>query len=286
VARGERPGTGSRLRARAETAVVPFPRSGRGGRLELHRLAPSGRSLAVCATLIALAGCGWLVARTTSLFAVDTVVVSGAPPAVAREVDAAVAEARGRSLLAVDVERLRARVEAVPSVASAEFDRAFPHTLAVRVVPERPVAVLRQGADSWLASARGRVMGTLERGARPALPRVWLGQSVAIRVGGLLSGDPAAAVRAVAPLADRTLPVRVASVRATADELTLTLRSGVEVRLGDGSQLPFKLAVTARILPSLGEDDAYLDVAVPKRPVAGPSLDSQVEGETQPSTQP
>jgi len=271
---------------RAESAVVPLPGSRRGGRLELRRFAPSGRSLVIGLALVALAGCSWLVARTTSLFAVDTIAVSGAPPDVAASVRTALASADGTSLLGLNLTRLRAEVEDVPMVASVTFDRAFPHTLAVSVVPERPVAVLRQGADSWLASARGRVLARLEHGARPALPRVWLGKGASIRVGALLDGDPAAAVRAVAPLADRSLPLRVASVKATDDELTLILRSGLEVQLGDGSQLPVKLAIAARIVPSLQEEDAYLDVAVPKRPVAGATLDSQVDPEIEPSTPP
>jgi len=122
----------------------------------------------------------------------------------------------------------------------------------------------------------------LERGARPALPRVWLGRGTEIVVGGRLAGRPLAAVRAVAP----PLPVRVASVRASARELTLVLRSGVELRLGDGTDREVKLEVARRILPSLEAGTRYLDVSVPQRPVAGGTLDSQVEVETQPSTTP
>jgi hypothetical protein len=169
-------------------------------------------------------------------------------------------------------------------VASVTFDRAFPHTLAVSVVPERPVAVLRQGADSWLASARGRVLATLEHGARPVLPRVWLGKGASISVGALLDGDPAAAVRAVAPLADRTLPLsrRLGEGdRRRADADPPLWPRGAAGRRHTAAR---ELAIAARIVPSLPEEDAYLDVAVPKRPVAGPTLDSQVDPETEPST--
>jgi cell division protein FtsQ len=220
----------------------------------------------------------------TSLFAVDTIEVRGARAGVAADVRSALASAEGRSLLSLDVPGLEARIEAIPTVADATIDRAFPHRLVVSVVPERPVAVLRQGADSWLASAGGRVVATLPRGTRPELPRVWLGRGATPAVGGALAGDAAAAVRAVAPLAGSSLPVRVASVRATRTELTLVLRSGREVRLGDGTQLQLKLAVAARILPALAPGEGYLDVAVPERPVAAESLDPQPEGETSGST--
>jgi cell division protein FtsQ len=263
---------------------LPRPRS--GGRLELDRLAPSAGSIVVGLVLVVLAGVSWLVARTTPLFAVDTIAVHGAPMPVSADVRGALTDAEDRSLLALDLAALTARVEALPTVASARLDRAFPHTLGVAIVPERGVAVLRQGARSWLASGRGRVMGSLTHGARPVLPRVWLGRAASVRVGSVLTGEPAAAVRAVAPLADASLPLRVASVKATAAELTLKLRSGLEVRLGDDSQLPLKLAVTAKLLPVLAESQGYLDVAVPERPVASQSLDSQVEVEVQASTLP
>jgi cell division protein FtsQ len=263
-----------------------LPRSRSGGRLELDRLAPSARSIAVGVVLVVLAGVSWLVARTTPLFAVDTIAVQGAPGHVSADVRAALTDAQDRSLLALDLAALTARIEALPTVASARLDRAFPHTLGVGIVPERGVAVLRQRARSWLASSRGRVMGSLAHGARPALPRVWLGRAAAVRVGAVLTGEPAAAVRAVAPLADAGLPIRVSSVKATAAELTLMLRSGLEVRLGDGSQLPLKLAVTAKLVPALAESQGYLDVSVPERPVASGTLNSQVDPENQPSTSP
>jgi cell division protein FtsQ len=286
VASGGRTGQGSRLRARAESAVVSIPRPRRGGRLELSRLVPSGRSVALGLALLAGGGLAYLAAVSTSLFAVRSVAVAGADRRLAGDVRATLAVARDRSLVGLDVADLELRVEALPTVASAVIDRSFPHQLTVTVVPERPAAVVRRGSDSWLVSARGRVMGPLALGGRAALPRIWLGRGAALESGSMLSGDDAAAVRAVAPLAGSGLGLRVASALATRDELTLRLRSGLEIRLGDGTQLPLKLAVTASVVPQLDEGIAYLDVAVPERPVAGADPDPQVGVETQPSTTP
>jgi cell division septal protein FtsQ len=250
-----------------------------GGRLDLARIVPSGRSIALGLALLAVAGGAWAGARLTSLFAVERISITGAPAAVEADVRRTLGSVGGESLLAVDLARLRVRVEALASVASVSFDRAFPHTLAVTVVPERPVAVLRQGARSWLASERGRVMRGLVRGARPALPRVWLGRGVSIHVGAALRGPAAAAVAAVAPLAGSALALDVASVQASAGELTLKLRGGVEVRLGNASDLPLKLAVASSVVPKLDAATPYLDVSIPRWPVAGPDLNSQVEVE-------
>jgi len=284
VASGGRPGQGSRLRARAESAVVSIPRARPGGRLELGRVVPSARSVVLGVALLVVAGIAYLAATTSSLFAVRSVAVSGGNAALAADVREALQPVVGESLVGLDLDGLQARVEALPTVAAVSIDRAFPHELAVAVVPERPVAVLRRGAESWLASARGRVMGTLPKGARLGLPRVWLGRGGALAAGDMLAGDPAAAVRAVAPLSGSSLALGVRSVRATHSELTLVLRSGLEVRLGDGTQLPLKLAVTAAVVPKLGADTAYLDVAVPERPVAGIDSNPQASIEAQDST--
>jgi len=107
-----------------------------------------------------------------------------------------------------------------------------------------------------------------------------------VRLGEPVRGLQLTAVTAVAPLVEEPLPVAVASVVAERGELTLVLRSGLELRLGDGSDLPLKLEVSRRILPHLGASDAYLDVSVPNRPVAGETLDSQVEVESSTSTIP
>jgi cell division protein FtsQ len=255
-----------------------------GGRLELSRLAPSGRSL-LTGILILLAGLGlYAAARTTSLFAVDEIAVTGVSQEVAADVRKALAPALGESLLGLDLPELERRVEAVPAVASASLDRAFPHTLALTVVPEAPVAVLRQGSGSWLAAAGGRVIAELETGARPGLPRVWLKRDVDVRVGEWLRGPQLRAVAAVAPLAVRPLPVPVASVTAARGELSLELRSGLELRLGDVRDLAVKLEVARRVLPQLAGSEDYLDVSVPERPVAGETLDPRVEVETEVST--
>ena len=128
----------------------------------------------------------------------------------------ALAPALGESLLGLDLNELTRRAEQVPMVASASFDRAFPHTLEIAVVPEVPVAVLRQGSSSWLAAAGGRVVAELDKGERPGLPRVWLKRDVDVRVGESLRGPQRRAVAAVAPLVEEPLPSAVNSVVARA----------------------------------------------------------------------
>lgn len=228
----------------------------------------------------------YAAARTTPAFSVDTLAVEGASPEVAAEVRTALAPVLGESLLALDLGDLARRAEGVPSVAAVSFDRAFPHTLRIAVVPELPVAVLRQGAASWLAAASGRVVGEVEKGARAGLPRVWLHRSVDVRVGETLAGAQRPSLAVLGLLAERPLPFGVRSVAAGKSGLVLKLRTGLELRLGNALDLPVKLEVARRVLPELGRSGGYLDVSVPDRPVAAGTLDSQVEVESSGSTVP
>jgi cell division protein FtsQ len=285
VASGGRVERGSRPRARAASVVVPLPRRITGERLDLARLVPSGRSLGIALQIVVGTAFAWLGARETGVFAVRAVEVSGASPAVAAQVRRALAPAQGTSLLKLDLDAARQGVEALPTVAGASFDRAYPHTLRVVVVPERPVAVVRQGADSYLVAESGRVIASVDRREHAALARIWVDRRVTLRVGETADGDLRTAVAAVAPLAGSRFPGRVSSVTTTAKELTLRLRSGLEIRLGDALDVPLKLAVATRVIPLLDPGTAYLDVAVPERPVSG-SLNSQVEVETTASTTP
>ena len=247
---------------------------------------PSGRSFLI-GLLILLTGLGlYAAARGTSAFAVREIAVEGASPELAGDVRTALAPALGESLLGLDLADAGRRAEALAPVAAVTFDRAFPHTLTVLVRPEVPVAVLRQGSAAWLASAGGRVIAELEPGTRRGLPRIWLKRDVEVRLGETLGGLQRRAVGAVAPLVDAPLPVSVASVVASRGELTLVLRTRVELRLGDATDLAVKLAVARVVLPQLAPTETYLDVSVPERPVAGETLNSQVEVETQASTTP
>ena len=135
----------------------------------------------------------WLGARETGVFAVRTIDVGGAPPAVAtagsqgaRRRPAARACSRSTSTQSLQA------VEAIPTVASASFDRAFPHTLRVVVVPERAVAIVRQGADSYLVAESGRVIAD-GRAPRPARRSRGSGsnRSVQLGVGEPTDGRPA-----------------------------------------------------------------------------------------------
>jgi cell division protein FtsQ len=265
---GGRVERGSRRRTSAASAVVPFPRGMAGDRHDLARLVPSGRSLLVGFALVA----GVLVAiwgaRESSVFAVERVQIEGAPPAVVREVEKATGAAVGQSLLEIDARRVEDTVRALPSVAGVSVDRSFPHTLVVKISAERAVAVARKQQSAWLVTGSGKVIREIEPRSLRGFPRLWLSRGIGVRIGGSLPVTFTAATRALAAVQEARIPRRVKAVRSGDGQLTLVLRRGPEIRLGEPSDIRLKLAVAARVFPHLPDGAAYLDVSVPEKPVS------------------
>jgi hypothetical protein len=240
---------------------------------------PAARRRAVLVALAALvavtAAIGvYVAARNTGIFALQRIEVEGASPAVASQIRAALRSYVGSSLVRFDAAEAGRTLSTVPEVAHTEFDRAFPHTLKVRVRTERAVAVLRQASKAWLVSSSARVLGPLQR-PYPPLPRVWVPASVDVALNSTLGGPGAQGVAALAPMSALHLPADVRQVRTGADELTLVLASGTEVRLGDSGDLRLKLAIAKQLLP-VTAGAGYVDISVPERPVA--NFNPQVEG--------
>ena len=266
---GGRTERGSRRRVHAASVVVPFPRSPSGARLDLARVVPSGRSLLAGIAIVAIVLLGYWGARASSVFAVDQVDVSGdAPQYVLKQVRRATSDFVGVSLLTIDPSEVEGTVRALPAVAGVSVDRAFPHTLVIRVAAERPVAVARQGRTAWLVTGSGRVIAKIERGKRREFPRIWLPREVDVAAGASLPGEFLAAARAVSAVSAVGLRKRVRAVRLAGDELTVVLRDGMEIRLGSAKDVHLKLVVAARVFPSLADGTVYVDVSVPERPVA------------------
>jgi cell division protein FtsQ len=230
--------------------------------------------LVAAAAMVSVATGAYFVARQTAIFALDRIEVDGASPRVAREVRAALQPYVGRSLVRFDAADAARRLSAVSDVADTQFDRAFPHTLKVRVRLERPVAVIRQGANAWLVASSARVLGTIAR-PYPRLPRIWIPRQTEITVNSTLGGLGAKGVAALAPLRPLHVRADVRQVLVGDGQLTLVLASGTELRLGDSGDLRLKLSIAKQLLP-LTAGARYVDISVPERPVAG--YNSQVAG--------
>jgi cell division protein FtsQ len=239
----------------------------------LRKFAPTRRAVVLGLGILSVALGGYGVARGTSLFAIDRVDVKGGSPQVAAEVRRALGSLVGKSLVGLDGSSVVKRADALPTVVRSSYDRAFPHTLRVTIVPEQPAAVLRRGPDSWLVSIRGRVMQRLGSRSVANLPRVWVSSHTPVRIGEILpasgSGVAAHAVGLSGPFA-----ARVATASYADGALVFRLKSGLVLVLGNRGDVKLKVAVAERALALLPSGSTFLDVSVPGRPVSGTTLPS------------
>jgi hypothetical protein len=189
---------------------------------------------------------------------------------VVARVEAALGPIQGTSLVSLDAAAIDRRLEVLPDVRLVSYDRAFPHTAKIVVSAERPVAVLRKGAQAWLVTDRGRVLDQLDDASGWSLPRIWIADAAVPGNGEVLDGEeglaPALLLGRVLS-ADRSFFQRVKEARAVEGQLMLVLGTGTEVRLGAADDLSLQVAVASRVLDQVGADPGYVDVSVPERAV-------------------
>jgi cell division protein FtsQ len=254
---------------RARVATLPF-RDASSARPTLVRALPSGRALLLGFALLGAGALAYVGARATSVFALRSIVVTGAPAQVAAHVRTALKPLEGRSLLALNQETVERRLSSLPDVAAVSVDRDFPHALRLAVTPAHSIAVLREGPSAWIVSSDGRVIREAPREAAPKLPRVWVPRTTSVDVGAPVADVNAVrAIRAIAIARRLRFGLRLTTVRSTDSDLTFVLAAGPELRLGGITDLPVKLAVAQRLLPLVAATSGYLDVSVPARPMSG-----------------
>jgi cell division septal protein FtsQ len=191
----------------------------------------------------------------SSLLAVEQVEVAGADVLSEQEVRDAASVPVGDPVARIDLDAVRARVEALAVVRSADVTRAWPDGVRVEVEERVAVAVVRIGSTLRGMDAEGVVFRDYQE-TPTALPRV-----------DALSGVTSEALRegaAVVAALPEGLAADVDYVEVgTVDQIRLLLRDGREVVWGSSADAEQK----ARVLEVLLEQDGrVLDVSVPATP--------------------
>lgn len=199
----------------------------------------------------------WLV-YFSSLLAVKGVDVQGVRQLSAQEIRAAAAVPTGDPLATVDLDRIRARVEALAPVRSADVSREWPDQVLITVEERVPVAVVEISGQLRGMDAEGVVFRDYAQ-APPDLPRV---ETASSATGSDALAEAALVVAAMpADLAARVDHVDVATV----DEITLSLRDDRTVTWGSADDSDLKAEVLADLLAARPEAQSY-DVSVPGSP--------------------
>lgn len=219
--------------------------------------------LAVLAGLIAL--------ERSALVGLEEVTVGGVerldPDAVRTAADLEL----GTSTLRLGLGAATERVAALPLVERVEARRTDPLTVHLEVVERTPALTVRGEDVVRFVDRAGVVIDEVDGEERDGLtvPEIVLG-SVPPAVGEGVDAEPALA-NAHATWLGLSGPLRAEVVRYRAagpDELTLELRSGVDVRFGRAERVDEKVRALGAVLEDVGDTPIEaIDVRAPAAPV-------------------
>lgn len=221
--------------------------------------------LALVLVLVAAGFGGWRL-YNSSWLTIQRVTVAGAS-AVSEDSVREAAGIEGQRFFAVDTAAAVAHVKALAWVKDAAVARRFPDSATITVVERTPIGVWRVGADSYLVDGEGKV---LDAGAGPGnLPVVDATRSgVDVQAGDRVDAD-ALRVAGQAAISAPNMPGQ-AIVRFVYDKdsgLTAVTESGAQVRLGDGQNLDYKLAVWQALVRKVNPSEIHeLDLRYGDRP--------------------
>lgn len=233
-------------------------------RAEIRRFTQRSRRrrivwLSSIGALVLLIG-GSVLAAYSPLFAVEKITVTGATTLDPATIEAALGDQLGTPLALVDTSEVKAALLAFPLIETYSLEARPPHDLTVRIVERTPVGVVRSDAGYTLFDAAGVALSTTSD--QPA------GQPVIDVTGGVDS----AAFRS-AGLVVRSLPADVRAAltgvhATTADDVTLTLNSGMTVVWGSADESAYK-AITLSATMAAHPGAASIDVTSPDVAVVG-----------------
>jgi cell division septal protein FtsQ len=220
----------------------------------------------VCLALLPLVGLGgWLLVRSSPLFSVDQVTIVGlSPNALPVVSDDLIAAARTQTTTDFSVAAVRAAVARYTLIENVRAQTHFPH--AVRIVISERVAVARlDAAGRWFALASD---GSVVSGLADAGPVAVLHSRRLPQRG---RTDDRFVLLALRVLSDAPAPLRAraAAITRADGELTVYLRRGPRLILGNSALLHAKWDAAAAVLADPSSRGAtYIDLQVPSRPAA------------------
>jgi len=203
---------------------------------------------------------GTTAAAYSPLFAVEKITVLGATTLDAAAVEAALGEQVGTPLALVDSSEVKAALLAFPLIETYALEAKPPHDLTVRIVERTPVGVIRSDAGYTLVDAAGVALATTsdQPAGQPLLEIDGGTDSAAFESAGLGWRSAPADLRALLTGVSAT----------TADDVTLTLSSGLTVVWGSSEDSPMKSEVLTKTLLS-NPEASTIDVTSPHAVVVG-----------------
>lgn len=225
------------------------------------------RHVAAALLVVGVVAGGVYAVYFSTWLSVTGVDVSGTDTLSQDEVRRAADVPEGDPLATVDLDAIRARVEALAPVRSADVSRQWPDQVLVRVVEREAVAVVEVG---------GGLRGLDESGVLFREYRARPDDLPLVRPGPDADGETLREAATVVGSLPDDLVQRVTRLEVeTVDEIRLVLRDQRVVLWGSSEESDLKADVLADLLLQPGRT---FDVSVPSRPTTSPRPPEGLEG--------
>jgi cell division septal protein FtsQ len=214
----------------------------------------------------------WL--RSSSVFAVEEITAPVTQHVTEQQIADAVSTSRGVSLLKVSTGAIEHSLALLPYVRSIHVYRRFPNGLTIRIEEYEPVARV-QSADGkvWLVADDGRLLEKTGSTASSLLPLIVSATQFQARAGETIPQTLLAAL----PAAELLQKADVSSGLPGVDHITVSvggtlvvdLLGGIQLRLGEPSDLKQKMMVAAGLVQKYlrdGKTLEYVDASAAERP--------------------
>jgi cell division protein FtsQ len=202
--------------------------------------------------LIALV-CGSITLYLSPILRVQRLEVVGATTVNTDEVES-LARLDGDSMMRLDFDSARRRVESIPMVQSVTFERRWPQTVRIKVTQRSPWATWQIGEDQYVIDSEGVILPI----AAPVENAPLIsdkGGPVRLLPGDHVDHDAVVLSQALLKRVPETLELNVAALEYSPQQgLALATDAGYRVVVGDSENIDYKLAVWQAIEGRLGRE--------------------------------
>lgn len=265
---GGAPSRRERSHERQGSAIAQAKREARERRRAERRRARRRRTLvaAVCLVLVTAA----VVALYRSqLFEIRTIEVVGAKELATQEVIDRAAVPEGATLLRFPRRAIEQRLLEDPWVARVVISRDFPSTLRIRVEERAPAALVDTGEAFWVVDASGLVLAQASLETSSPLVVIRDVPGFDPKPGRTSNSDALVNALRVLEGISPALGEMVRAVSApSVDETALITATGVEIMIGEATELERKSALVLDILAQEGAGVVFVDVRSTERPIS------------------
>lgn len=258
----------ARSHERHGSAVAQAKREARERR-RAERLRARRRKTVVAAVSLVLLTAGVVALYRSQLFEIRHIEVIGAKELAAQQVIDRAAVPEGATLLRFPRRAIERRLLEDPWVAGVVISRDFPSTLRIRIEERTAAALVDTGETFWVVDASGLVLAQASLETSSPLVVIRDVPGFDPKPGRTSNSDALVNALRVLEGVSPALGEMVRAVSApSVDETALITATGVEIMIGEATELERKSSLVLDILAQEGAGVVFVDVRSTERPIS------------------